>query len=312
MAIIWANNADLRDAWENEERHFTPWLAQQENLTKLAEALGLSQLQLIRAEHPVGRFYVDILCADDEGEVIIENQLEKTDHGHLGQVITYAAGVKAKKIIWIAKEIQQEHAAAIEFLNENTGEELNFFAVQIKLVKVDHNFIPNFDVIVRPNNWVKESREITRTAVLTSPTNQLQLKYWTNLINYLDDNKYALKRPRVQARGWIPISLGRSGCIICLKVNTVAKSIAVELYLDSANAEEIFNKLKEDKDNIEKETGLTLDWQDLPNRHACRVEIEKANINLLDESQWNEYIAWHVETAQKFFNAFEQRILSLK
>jgi len=311
MPITWAQSAELRDAWEHEERDFTPWLALPENLSKLGEILGLRQLELIRTEHPVGRFYVDIFCTDDEGEVIIENQLERTDHTHLGQIITYAAGVKAKKIIWIAKDIQPEHAAAIEFLNENTGEELNFFAVQIKVANVNDNFIPDLNVIVRPNNWTKENRISTRAAVIASPASQLQLSYWSSLVNYLDENNIDLRRPRLQGKGWVPISLGRSGFLICLKVNTVAQSIAVELYIDHQDAQTMFNRLRADQAAIDQETGHILDWQDLPNRHACRIELAKENSSLSDNSRWAEYIQWHTEIAIKFYQAFEGRVLAL-
>lgn len=311
MTITWAQNADLRDAWEHEEKDFTPWLAMPENLAKLGEILGLNQLELIRTEHPVGRFFVDIFCTDDEGEVIIENQLERTDHTHLGQIITYAAGVKAKKIIWIAKDIQPEHAAAIEFLNENTNEDLNFFAVQIKVANVNENFIPDLNVVVRPNNWTKESRVSTRAAVMSSPTTQLQRFYWSSLVSYLDENDLDLRRPRVQSAGWVPISLGRSGFKICLKVNTVAQNIAVELYIDHQDAQLMFNKLKLDQATIEQETGLTLDWQELPNRHACRIEFVRDNSSLSEQSLWPEYIKWHIEVSTKFYQAFERRVLAL-
>ena len=100
----------LREAWKNEAAEFTPWLAQPENLNMLADALGLAELELVMTEHPVGDFNVDILCSDDVGEVIIENQLEKTNHTHLGQIITYAAGVGAKKVIWLAESFRPEQS----------------------------------------------------------------------------------------------------------------------------------------------------------------------------------------------------------
>ena len=311
MPIVWAKSVDLRAAWGNEEKHFTPWLAEQENLSKLGEILGLNQLELVKTEYPVGRFFVDIFCTDDEGEVIIENQLEKTDHTHLGQIITYAAGVKAKKIIWVAKNIQEEHAAAIEFLNENTGEELNFFAVEIGVSLVNGNYIPNFNVIVRPNNWAKESRENTRAAIRSSPLSQLQLKYWSLFNNYLDENNIDLRRPRPQGRSWAPISLGKTGFQICLKVNTIAKWIAVELYIDRDDAEEMFDRLKKDENIINQEIGNTLDWQDLPNRTACRIEITRQNSDLWDENNWLEYMEWHSKMAIKFYQSFRQRVLEL-
>ncbi len=312
MAIIWPKKRDLRAAWNHEARDFTPWLAKSENLSQLGEILELNQLELVRIEHPVGNFNVDIFCTDDEGEVIIENQLDVTDHTHLGQIITYAAGVKAKKIIWIAKEIRREHAAAIEFLNENTNEDLSFFALEVNVSEVSGNFVPSFEVIVRPNNWIKENRENAKATMMFSPTSQLQLKYWTALVNYLDENDIDLRRPRIQAKGWTPISLGKTGFLICLKVNSVSNSIAVELYIDHNDSKIIFERLKDEQKLIDQETGLILDWQELQNRHACRVEYSKADCDLKEEKDWPNFIKWHTEIAIKFYKAFEKRILELE
>lgn len=118
----------LREAWMSESGDFTPWLAEADNLNALAEALGLGELALVATEHWVGDFKLDILCTDGEDRVVIENQLDKTDHDHLGKILAYAAGVGAKKVIWVAESFRPEHAAALEFLNENTTEELSFLA----------------------------------------------------------------------------------------------------------------------------------------------------------------------------------------
>ncbi|SMC83781.1 DUF4268 domain-containing protein [Polynucleobacter kasalickyi] len=311
MPIEWAQDANPRDAWPHEEKDFTPWLAEAENLTKFGKILGLNQLELVRIEHPVGRFFVDIFCTDDQGEVIIENQLEKTDHNHLGQILTYAAGVNAKTIIWIATDIQPEHAAAINFLNENTHEGLNFFAVQLSVTRSGQNFNPNFQIIVNPNNWTRSSNELSRAVMLSTPTTQLQLKYWTAFTNYLDDNQIDLKRPKVQGKGWVPINLGKSGIKICLKVNSQAKNIAVELYIDHPDAKELFNRLKENQDLINQECGLNLDWQELPHAHASRVEYLKTEANIFDESSWEDLFKWHADIAQKFYTVFQPKIMGL-
>ena len=110
----------LRNAWEHEASDFTPWLAETENLNALAIKLGLSELVHVATEHWVGDFKLDILCTDGDEQVIIENQLEKTNHSHLGQIIAYAAGVGAKKVIWVAESFRPEHASALQFLNDNT------------------------------------------------------------------------------------------------------------------------------------------------------------------------------------------------
>ena len=150
----------LRKAWAHEAGEFTPWLAQPDNLNLLAEALGLDELEPVGTEHPVGDFKVDILCTDNGGKVIIENQLEKTNHTHLGQILTYAAGVGARKVIWVAESFRTEHVAALEFLNQHTTDELDFFAVEIELWRIgDSPMAPSFNVVVKPNDWAKTGQQ---------------------------------------------------------------------------------------------------------------------------------------------------------
>ena len=154
---------NLRKAWKHESSEFTPWLAQEENLNQLVEALGLAELELVQTEYQVGDFKLDILCTDEGGEVIIENQLDATDHKHLGQILTYAAGVGAKKVIWVAESFRTEHIAALDFLNHNTTSELNFIAVEMTLWRIaDSPMAPSFNVVVKPNDWSKINRESAR------------------------------------------------------------------------------------------------------------------------------------------------------
>ena len=142
---------NLREAWKHEATEFTPWLAHEDNLDLLAKTLGLVELELVGTEHWVGDFKLDVLCSDDEGQVIIENQLEKTNHSHLGQILTYAAGVGARKVIWLAESFRAEHVAALDFLNQHTTEELNFFAVEVELWRIgDSPMAPSFNVVVKP------------------------------------------------------------------------------------------------------------------------------------------------------------------
>jgi hypothetical protein len=147
--------------------------------------------------------------------------------------------------------------------------------------------------------------------MLSTPTTQLQLKYWTAFINFLDDHQIDLKRPNVQSKGWVPINLGKSGIKICLKVNTQAKNIAVELYIDHPDAKELFNRLKESQDLINQQCGLELDWQELPHAHASRIEYLKTEANIFDESSWDDLFRWHADIAQKFYTVFQPRIMVL-
>src|SRR4051794_9072868 len=144
--------ADLRTAWASEPADFTPWLAQQENLQLLGEVIGID-LELESQEKPVGPFSADILCKDTAtGDwVLIENQLERTDHTHLGQLITYAAGLNAVTIVWIASRFTDEHRAAIDWLNERTDQKIRLFGLEIELWRIGESpLAPKFNIVSKP------------------------------------------------------------------------------------------------------------------------------------------------------------------
>lgn len=147
----------LRTIWPNEAADFTPWLA--DNLDALSQTVGLA-LELRQREYPIGRYSLDPLLEDAQGRVVIvENQLEQTDHGHLGQLLTYCAGATAEVVIWIAQSITAEHAAALEWLNENTVAGVGFFGIELETLKIGDSVpAPNLKLVVRPNNWSKTVR----------------------------------------------------------------------------------------------------------------------------------------------------------
>lgn len=283
----------LRKAWAHEAGEFTPWLAQADNLTLLAETLGLDELELVGTEHPVGGFKVDILCSDDGGKVIIENQLEKTDHGHLGQILTYAAGVGARKVVWVAESFRTEHVAALEFLNQHTTEELDFFAVEIELWRIgDSPMAPSFNVVVKPNDWAKTGQQNAKAAATMTPTKQRQLAFWTGWQAWLQAKGSALRTQKPLPQHWTNIALGRTGVQLQPSVNTRDNRISVEIYIDHDNSKAMFKQLLAQKDAIEKELKVKLDWQELPDGHACRIIQFRPDSALEDEAQWAAYFAW--------------------
>ncbi len=172
---------ELRSIWNNEARDFTPWLAKDENLNILGDALGL-ELELIETEQTVGSYSADMVCNDvlNERKVLIENQLEKTDHSHLGQIFTYAAGVDAVTIIWIARQFAEEHRAAVDWLNQISGDELQVFAIEIQLWRIgDSPVAPRFNIVAKPNDWVREVRKASRGNRELSEGDKLRLELWT-------------------------------------------------------------------------------------------------------------------------------------
>lgn len=302
----------LRKAWAHEAGEFTPWLAQADNLNLLAESLGLNELELVGIEHPVGDFKVDILCSDDGGKVIIENQLAKTDHTHLGQILTYAAGVGARKVIWVAESFRTEHVAALEFLNQHTTDELDFFAVEIELWRIgDSPMAPSFNVVVKPNDWAKTGQQNAKAAATMTPTKQRQLKFWTEWAAWLHGKGSTLRTQKPLPQHWTNIALGRAGIHLVASVNSRENRIGLEVYIDHDNSKSMFKQLLAQKEAIEGELQQALDWLELPDGHACRIIQVRPDSPLEDEAQWPAYFAWLEVAALRMTEVFRPRVKAL-
>lgn len=302
----------LRKAWAHESGEFTPWLAQADNLTLLAESLGLNELELVGTEHPVGDFKVDILCSDNGGKVIIENQLEKTNHTHLGQILTYAAGVGARKVIWLAESFRTEHVAALEFLNQHTTDELDFFAVEIELWRIgDSPMAPSFTVAVKPNDWAKTGQQNAKAAAATTPTKQRQLKFWSGWQAWLQAKGSSLRTQKPQPQHWTNIALGRSGIHLVATLNSRENRVGMEVYIKHANSKAMFKQLQTHQEDIANALGAELEWMELPDGHACRILQVRAASPLEDEGQWPAYFAWLENAALRMSEVFRPLIRDL-
>ena len=290
----------LSEAWKHEAGDFTPWLAETDNLTTLAEALGLSELVLVATEHWVGSFKLDILCTNGDEQVVIENQLEETDHKHLGQILTYAAGVGAKKVIWVAQRFRPEHTAALEFLNEHTTDALSFFGVQVELWRIGNSpLAPNFEIMVKPNDWAKSGQEQAKAAAEATPTKQLQQKFWVALIDRLAKSAPQIRPQKPRPQHWLNNSIGRSGFGLPISANTKDERLGVELWMPGPGAKQHFADLMVKKNDIEGMLGFELEWQDLPEAIGCRLATYYPHAPIEDESRWEEYFDWLVQRLVK-------------
>lgn len=306
---------NLHEAWKYEASEFTPWLAQPENLSRLADALGLLELELVRTEHPVDEFKLDILCKDDEGFVIIENQLEKSDHTHLGQILLYAAGAEAKKVIWVAESFRPAHAAALAFLNRNTTGDLNFFAVEIELWRIGESpMAPSFNVVVRPSDWSKSGRETVRAAAAATPVTERQLRFWTSFVAHLDANNPNLKHQKPNAQHWLTFTLGRTGFQIRATVNSREARLGVELYINHKNSKVCYHQLLARRGDLEQQLGIEgsrLTWLELPKGHDCRIVAFCPNSDIEDESKWPTYFIWLTDNVTNFSKVFREAVRDL-
>lgn len=295
---------DLRTIWPHEALDFTPWLAKEENLALLADTVGLD-ITLEETESNVGNFNVDIYANETgtDRKIIIENQLEDTDHDHLGKLITYASGKDAEVIIWIVKHAREEHRAAIEWLNNHTDENISFFLIEIKLYRIGNSDpAVKFEVIEKPNNWTKEIKKLSAS----DPAKQFRLEYWTAFNDYAFSNSLFTKNFKKKKPGtehWMTLSLGSSA--YCLDIVALKKrnTISVEVYISDDKS--IFHKFHQHKDEIEAELGFALDWRELPDKKASRIIVEKA-VNLDNHDEWNSQFDWIANTAIRFKDTFKK------
>ncbi len=287
--------------WNNEASDFTSWLAERENLQNLGDEIGVD-ICLIRTEAPVGTFFVDILVKNEKSgkHVVIENQLEATDHNHLGKIITYAAGFEASIVIWVVKEAREEHRKAIDWLNQHTDKNVAFLLVKVEVLQIDDSrFAPNFVVISKPNDWAKEidTNEITDTQAL-------QLKFWQGFIDYVQENGTTLNLKTANPKGWFDIKIKKikyKNAYITLSLNSIEKVIRTEFYIPDNI--DLYSFLEQQKDKIHELLGYEVEWMELPDKKASRVKIEKQGpIDNTDE--WKNYFRWLQKEAEQFQRVF--------
>lgn len=295
---------DLRRVWPHEALNFTPWLA--ENIDLLGDAVGLD-ITVDETESSVGDFNVDIYASETgtDRKIIIENQLEDTNHDHLGKLITYASGKGAEVIIWIVRHAREEHKAAIEWLNNHTDENIGFFLCEIKLFQIeDSRIAPSFVVIEKPNDWTKEIRKTDSM----SPIHQQRLEYWQAFNDFaFSDGVFskAFNKRKPTTDHWMTLSIGSSACAISINRVQKRNEIEAEIYINENK--ELFHSLYAQKDAIEAAAGMQFDWRELPERKASRIVVAKS-ANFDSREEWPEQFRWITETCLKMKKSFKKYI----
>ena len=294
---------DVRDIWKNEAKDFTKWLAREDNLSILSDEIGIS-MNLIKTEAGVGAFSADILAEEQNTgrKIVIENQLEQTDHDHFGKLFTYGSGLDAGILIWICRDIREEHRQAIDWLNEKTDNTLNIFIIKMEVWKIgDSKPAPKFQIICSPNDWAKTVKD-TVTGNKLSDTNLLQLDYWTEFNRYMGINYSWFKARKPQPQHWYDVAIGSSQVHISLTVSFSKSFIRCELYIP--DNKELFHKLNEQKDNIEKELGFTLTWQELPKAKASTITIAENKPKIKMKETWDNCFTWYGDIVKRFTDVF--------
>lgn len=305
---------ELRTIWESEAGQFTPWLGRPENLKILGETIGLD-LELESQEKEVGPFRADLLCRDTTtgAWVLIENQLERTDHTHLGQLLTYAAGLEAVTIVWVAARFSDEHRAALDWLNERTDDTITFFGLEIELWQIgDSPVAPKFNLVSKPNDWTR-SVQRAATSELTE-SKQIQFEFWTAFRAYME-TKSKIPCPKPYPQNWMNHPLGRTGIRLASiasmwnsETNTYGtREMRVELVLDSSRSKQHFSALAERKSEVEASLGTQLTWYNPEETKASRI-YERIDADFRDSTQWPKQHEWLRSRLEAFNKTFRPMI----
>jgi hypothetical protein len=309
----------IRDVWADEAASFTPWLASEENLALLGETIGI-ELELEAQEKWVGPFRADILCKDlaTDDWVLIENQLERTDHRHLGQLLTYAAGLKAVRIIWIATRFTEEHRAALDWLNEITDIHFSFFGIEVEAWRIgDSAIAPKFNLVSKPNDWSKAVAEEKKQAELTD-TRKLQLEFWHAFRDYAEEHAKHFRPTKPLPQTWMGLAVGRSGfglAAVASMWNSEHESydvneIRAEFNIYTERSGEYLSLLESQRGEIESELGYELEWPGQTDTRQKRICVRRT-AHLEDRESWADLVRWLTRHLDDFRRVFEGRVREL-
>ena len=261
---------DIRTVWPHEQYDFSKWLAEEENIRELGDALNLS-LTDVETEKFVGNYRCDILCKDElTGKmVLIENQLEPTNHDHLGKIITYASGLDAAVVVWIVSSARDEHASAIEWLNKHTDDEISFFLLEVHAYKIgDSDPAPQFNIIEQPNDFVKTVKTVAKNNELNESQKQ-RLEFWTQFNDVVESKGKPFNKRKATTDHWYNVAIGSSEANISIDLVNKEHKIRVSLWIN--DNKDLYDSLSLRKDEIEQLLGFDLEWNRLDSKKASYI-----------------------------------------
>lgn len=294
---------DIRKVWQHEQYDFSKWLAGEENIQELGDTLNLT-LTDVETEKFVGNYRCDILCKDElTGKVVlIENQLEPTNHDHLGKIITYASGLDASVVIWIVASARQEHASAIEWLNKHTDEDLSFFLVEVHAYKIgESDPAPQFKIIEQPNDFVKSVKSISKNSDL-SDSERNRLEFWTQLNEILEERGKPFNKRKATTDHWYSIAMGSSECHISIDLVNKEHKIRVGVWI--YDNKELFDKFYANKNEIEEACGFELAWDRLENKKASLACTYIQGLDFENQTNYPELINKAIDLVLTMRKAF--------
>lgn len=295
-----------RAVWPHEAHHFTPWLLQ--NVDVLSELLGM-ELILEAAEHPVGDFSLDLKGYDEAtGDVVIvENQLEFSDHTHLGQILTYAAGTDPTTIIWLTTGFRPEHRAAIDWLNERTDENTRFFGVIIKVVRIgDSEPAPSFELVAQPNDWEKQVRRATSASSEVTGKAATYAEFWALVLDRIRSQHPTWTRGRRSTQSWVNTSTGARGVVLSMAFTRAG--LITQFYFEEPDAtvnSRRFEAALAQRDVFEAALGRAVQWDGMDGRKAARIVDGPADYDVADTARWPEMVDWLIDSQTSMRRALD-------
>jgi hypothetical protein len=295
-----------REVWPHEAYNFTPWLLQ--NVDVLSELLGM-ELILEAAEHPVGDFSLDLKGYDEAtGDVVIvENQLEVSDHNHLGQILTYAAGTDPTTVIWLTTGFRAEHRAAIDWLNERTDERTRFFGVVIKVVRIgDSEPAPSFELVAQPNDWEKQVRRATSAPAGASGKAAMYVDFWVPLLERIRSEQPTWTRARRSTQSWANTSTGARGVVLSMAFTRAG--LITQFYFDDPDASKNLRRFEAalaKREAFEAALGRSLQWDSMEGRKAARIVDGPVDYQIADTARWPDMVDWLIQSQTQMRQALD-------
>lgn len=270
MKIGMLKEVDIRDLWKHEQYDFSNWLAEPENIAYLNDILGLTLVDVDKEKY-VGSYRCDIVAKDETSDitVIIENQLEASNHDHLGKIITYASGLDAKVVVWIVKQAKEEHRSAVEWLNNNTRSGIDFFLIELHAYKIgDSDPAPKFEVIEQPNDFIKSSKTTGKSDSLNKSQAE-RMAFWEQFNNEVVSHGKPFNTIKATTDHWYNVAIGSSACYISITLVNSSSFVGVELTIP--DNKDLFDSLYEKKDEINDKIGFDMEWERLDEKKACKI-----------------------------------------
>jgi len=298
---------NVRDLWKHEQYDFSAWLAKEENITEFGDVIGLNLVD-VNTEVYVGSYRCDLVAKDETTgiKVIIENQLEATNHDHLGKIITYASGLDAKVVVWVVKEAREEHRSAIEWLNNNTLSDIAFFLIEIHAYKIGDSLpAAKFEMVEKPNDFIKNTKGSNSNGELNKSQAE-RLEFWEQFNTVVMEKGKPFSLRKASTDHWYDVALGITAAHIGITLVNKEHIIGVEVYINNDKA--LFDSLFEKKAEIEEQTGMSFCWERLDGKKASRIKYSIPGLDFDNHGNYHELMGEIIDKVVIMRDVFKKYI----